>query len=132
MRLVQCWFVEQLLDRVPAANAGGWQWSAGTGTDAAPFGRVLNSVLQGERYDPGDHWVRAWVPELRRVPDQFVHRPWDMPDDVQRESGCRIGLDYPRPIVDHSVARQRALARYRVARYRATSISMDAETGEEP
>lgn len=131
-RLGERWFFEQLIDGDPAANNGGWQWSAGTGTDAAPYFRVFNPVLQGERYDPGGHWVRTWVPELRRVPDRFVHRPWEMPEELQRASGCRIGRDYPRPIVNHGAARARALARYRAARYRAGRLGERQETGENP
>ncbi|MCM8748202.1 DNA photolyase family protein [Thermomicrobiaceae bacterium CFH 74404] len=119
-RLGERWFFQQLIDGDPAANSGGWQWSAGTGTDAAPYFRVFNPTKQGERYDPGGRWVRKWVPELCHVPDEFIHRPWAMPRAVQERCGCRIGREYPSPIVDHAVARQRAIARYRAARSAAT------------
>ena len=105
--------MQHLLDGDPAANNGGWQWTAGTGTDAAPYFRVFNPVLQGMKFDPQGAYVRRWVPELAAVPDEFIHAPWKMPADVQRRVGCIIGKDYPAPIVDHAVARQRVLAAYR-------------------
>jgi deoxyribodipyrimidine photo-lyase len=109
-------FMLHLVDGDPAANNGGWQWTAGTGTDAAPYFRVFNPVLQGRRHDPQGAYVRRWVPELAEVPDKFVHEPWRIAPDVQRESGCVIGQDYPLPIIDHAWARQRALAAYAQAR----------------
>jgi len=109
-------FMQHLVDGDPAANNGGWQWTAGTGTDAAPYFRVFNPVLQGQKYDPRGHYVRRWVPELARVPDRFIHQPWKMPADVQQAAGCIIGTDYPAPIVEHAWARERALAAYAQAR----------------
>jgi deoxyribodipyrimidine photo-lyase len=109
-------FMLHLIDGDPAANNGGWQWTAGTGTDAAPYFRVFNPVLQGKRHDPQGTYVRRWVPELARVPDKLIHEPRRMAPGVQRESGCVIGQDYPPPIVDHAWARQRALAAYAQAR----------------
>ncbi len=109
------WFMQHLVDGDPAANNGGWQWTAGTGTDAAPYFRVFNPVLQGEKYDPGGDYVRRWVPELARVPDKFIQHPWDMPLDLQQEVGCVIGRDYPEPVVDHNWARERTLDAYKRA-----------------
>jgi deoxyribodipyrimidine photo-lyase len=109
-------FMQHLVDGDPAANNGGWQWTAGTGTDAAPYFRVFNPVLQGKKHDPQGAYVRRWVPELAGVPDKFIHEPWRMASDVQRESGCVMGQDYLPPIVDHAWARQRALAAYAQAR----------------
>ena len=109
-------FMQHLLDADPAANNGGWQWTAGTGTDAAPYFRVFNPVLQGKRHDPQGVYVRRWVPELRPVPERYVHTPWKMDIQDQHECGCLIGRDYPAPIVDHKVARERVLAAYRAAR----------------
>ena len=103
------WFWAQLIDGDPAANNGGWQWTAGTGTDAAPFFRIFHPVKQGEQFDPDGRYVRRWVPALAHVPDHFIHHPWDMPADLQRKTGCRIGDTYPAPLVDHEQARQRAL-----------------------
>jgi deoxyribodipyrimidine photo-lyase len=109
-------FMQHLVDGDPAANNGGWQWTAGTGTDAAPYFRIFNPVLQGKKHDPGGVFVRRWLPELARVPRRYVHAPWEMPDDVQRESGCIVGQHYPAPIVDHAWARQRTLEAYAEAR----------------
>jgi deoxyribodipyrimidine photo-lyase len=109
-------FMQHLVDGDPAANNGGWQWTAGTGTDAAPYFRIFNPVLQGKKHDPDGHFVRRWLPELARVPDRYLHAPWEMPEDVQREAGCVVGQDYPAPIIDHAWARERTLAAYARAR----------------
>jgi deoxyribodipyrimidine photo-lyase len=109
-------FMQHLVDGDPASNNGGWQWSAGTGTDAAPYFRIFNPITQGEKHDPRGDYIRRWVPELRAVPQTYVHRPWTMPEDVQQEVGCVIGEDYPAPIVDHQAARDRTLAAYKDAR----------------
>jgi len=114
-------FMEHLVDGDPAANNGGWQWTAGTGTDAAPYFRIFNPVLQGKKHDPQGAYVRRWVPELARVPDRFIHEPWKMPPDVEAAAGCVIGEDYPAPIVDHAWARQRTLDAYAQARERGPS-----------
>ncbi|MFZ2095580.1 MAG: deoxyribodipyrimidine photo-lyase [Anaerolineales bacterium] len=107
------YFIKHLLDGDPAANNGGWQWTAGTGTDAAPYFRVFNPVLQGKKFDPQGAYVRRWVPELDSVPNAFIHAPWEMPAGLQEKLGCVIGKDYPAPIVDHVLARQRVLEAYR-------------------
>ncbi|MCA9970746.1 MAG: deoxyribodipyrimidine photo-lyase [Anaerolineales bacterium] len=106
------WFMQHLVDGDPAANNGGWQWSAGTGTDAAPYFRIFNPTSQGQKFDPDGDYVRRWVPELRHVPTKYIHEPWQMPPAVQKRSGCQIGADYPAPIVNHQDARQRTLAAY--------------------
>jgi deoxyribodipyrimidine photo-lyase len=110
------YFMQQLVDGDLASNNGGWQWTAGTGTDAAPYFRVFNPVLQGKKHDPQAAYVHRWVPELARVPDKFVHQPWKMPFEAQQKAGCIMGQDYPAPIVDHAWARERALAAYAQAR----------------
>lgn len=106
-------FMQHLVDGDPAANNGGWQWTAGVGTDAAPYFRVFNPSLQGAKFDPEGAYVRRWVPELANVPLKYVHEPWTMPLSEQVKAGCRIGKDYPAPIVDHALARERTLAAYR-------------------
>ena len=105
--------MQQLLDGDPASNNGGWQWTAGTGTDAAPYFRVFNPILHGRKFDPDGAYVRRWVPELARVPDKYIHPPWEMPAEVQQVAGCRVGVDYPLPIVDPQQARAWVLAAYR-------------------
>jgi deoxyribodipyrimidine photo-lyase len=115
-RMGERWFMQQLLDGDPAANNGGWQWTAGTGTDAAPYFRIFNPILQGKKFDPRGVYVREWVSELRAVPARFIHEPWKMPPDIQRESGCIIGRDFPSPIVDHAWARGRTMAAFQTAR----------------
>jgi deoxyribodipyrimidine photo-lyase len=112
-------FMQHLLDGDPAANNGGWQWTAGTGTDAAPYFRIFNPVLQGKKHDPGGIFVRRWVPELARVADKYLHTPWEMPDNVQRDANCILGQQYPAPILDHAWARERTLAAYGRARERS-------------
>jgi deoxyribodipyrimidine photo-lyase len=107
------WFMQQLVDGDPAANNGGWQWTAGTGTDAAPYFRIFNPVSQGLKHDPQGRYIRRWLPELRRVPDEYLHEPWKMPPDLQKAAGWFIGVDYPAPLVDHSQARERALLAYK-------------------
>ncbi len=107
------YFMQQLLDGDPASNNGGWQWTAGTGTDAAPYFRVFNPILQGFKFDPLGDYVRRWVPELSLVPTKHIHTPWEMPLEVQKQAQCLIDSDYPAPIVDHSLARQRVLLAYR-------------------
>ncbi|MDQ2979543.1 MAG: DNA photolyase family protein, partial [Acidobacteriota bacterium] len=103
------WFDHELADADLANNNGGWQWAAGTGTDAAPFFRIFNPVLQSRKFDPEGTYIRRFVPELARVPPGKIHEPWTMTDAEQRESGCRIGRDYPAPIVDHAKERTVAL-----------------------
>lgn len=107
------YFMQHLIDGDPALNNGNWQWIAGTGTDAAPYFRIFNPVSQGKKHDPRGRYVRRWLPELRDVPDGYVHEPWRMPSHVQRSAGCFIGREYPAPIVDHQKARQRALATFK-------------------
>lgn len=101
-------FMAHLVDGDLASNQHGWQWTAGTGTDPAPYFRIFNPISQGERFDPDGAYVRRWVPELRTVSDRFVHRPWDDP------AGPSEG--YPPPMVDHGVEREEALRRYATTR----------------
>lgn len=106
-------FMQQLVDGDHASNNGGWQWAAGTGTDAQPYFRIFNPINQGEKFDPDGAYVRRYVPELARVPNRYIHSPWLMSLDEQRRAGVRIGHDYPAPIVDHATQRTRAIALYR-------------------
>ncbi len=112
-RLGEAWFMRHLLDGDPAANNGGWQWAAGVGTDPAPYFRIFNPVLQGEKFDPRGDFVRRWVPELSRVPTRWVHRPWEAPPLILQGAGVTLGRDYPHRIVDRAIVKARALAAYR-------------------
>jgi deoxyribodipyrimidine photo-lyase len=103
------WFWDTLVDADLASNTQGWQWTAGCGADAAPYFRVFNPVTQGRKFDPEGAYVRRWVPELEKLPSRFVHEPWAAPDEVLERAGVRLGRHYPRPLVDHALARQRAL-----------------------
>jgi deoxyribodipyrimidine photo-lyase len=104
------WFMERLRDGDLASNQHGWQWVAGTGTDAAPFFRIFNPVTQGEKFDPDGEYVRRYVPELRHLPGAAAHQPWTHPDGYAQ--------GYPRRIVDHAVERAEALRRYEEIRTR--------------
>lgn len=105
----EAWFWDTLVDADLASNVQNWQWVAGSGADAAPYFRIFNPVTQGEKFDPAGRYVRRWVPELRSMPDRWLHAPWSSPSAVLAEAGVRLGHTYPRPIVDHGEARARAL-----------------------
>jgi deoxyribodipyrimidine photo-lyase len=98
------WFWDTLVDAGLANNAANWQWVAGCGADAAPFFRIFNPVLQGKKFDPGGEYVRHFVPELKSLPDKFLHSPWDAPSPPE---------NYPKPIVDLASGRARALKAFR-------------------
>ncbi len=106
------WFWDTLVDADLAQNTLGWQWTAGCGADAAPYFRVFNPVLQGQKFDPGGAYVRTFVPELRRLPDAHIHAPWLCAEPDRLRAGVRLGENYPWPVVDHAAARARALAAY--------------------
>jgi len=108
------YFMQHLLDGDPAANNGGWQWTAGTGTDAAPYFRVFNPILQGKKFDPKGYNIKQYVPELMDVPDAYIHEPWKMSMEQQKQFCCKIGVDYPAPIVDHALSRARVLEAYKI------------------
>ncbi len=113
------WFWDTLCDSDPGSNAASWQWVAGSGADAAPYYRIFNPFGQGEKFDKEAKYVRRFVPELAKMPDQFIHRPWEAPPHVLANAGVSLGKTYPAPIVDHAFARERALAALK-------SISADA------
>ena len=103
------WFWDTLVDADPANNAASWQWVAGCGADAAPFFRIFNPMAQGSKFDPKGDYVRRWIPEIGQLSSKYIHQPWLAPRMVLEDAGVKLGLDYPRPIVDHKVARERAL-----------------------
>jgi deoxyribodipyrimidine photo-lyase len=104
------WFWDTLVDADLANNTFGWQWAAGSGADAAPYFRIFNPVLQGKKFDPYGAYVRQWVPELSKLDAKWIHSPWSAPEAVLTDAGIKLGRDYPFPIVDHKIARERALA----------------------
>jgi len=104
------WFWERLVDADLANNTFGWQWAAGCGHDAAPYFRIFNPVLQGQKFDPQGEYIRRWVPELATLPVRWIHQPWAAPPILLQSAGIKLGADYPRPIVDHAEARARALS----------------------
>lgn len=111
-RVGEAWFRDTLVDADTANNAAGWQWIAGCGADAAPYFRIFNPVSQGEKFDSAGAYVRRWVPEIARLPDSFLHKPWEAPPQVLSTASIRLGMTYPRPVVEHALARQRALDTY--------------------
>ncbi len=120
-QLGAAWFWDTLVDADLASNTLGWQWSAGCGADAAPYFRIFAPVTQGERFDGAGRYVRRWVPELAKVPDKFLHAPWTAPESLLEFAGVRLGSmaeggNYPRPMVDHAVAREEALAAFKALR----------------
>ena len=99
------YFKKCLLDYNQANNVSGWQWVAGCGADAAPYFRIFNPILQGEKFDKNGDYIREWIPELKFVPNKFIHKPWEIKDKKILD----LGKDYPNPIVNHETARAKAL-----------------------
>lgn len=109
-RVGEQWFRDTLVDADPASNAASWQWVAGSGADASPFFRIFNPILQGEKFDPEGTYIRAFVPELAGLPKKLIHRPFEASLIELRAAGVVLGKTYPKPVVDHGMARNRALA----------------------
>jgi len=114
-RLGERYFADTLIDFDLAANSGGWQWAASVGCDAQPWFRIFNPVTQSERFDAQGKFIRRYLPELKNVPDKYIHAPWTMPAAEQQRAGCVIGRDTPVPLVDHAVQRAQALALFKTA-----------------
>ncbi|WP_225721680.1 cryptochrome/photolyase family protein [Candidatus Vallotiella sp. (ex Adelges kitamiensis)] len=105
----EAWFWDKLVDADEASNPMNWQWVAGSGADAAPYFRIFNPVLQSEKFDPQAVYIRRWVPELARLPNECIHAPWLAQPTQLASASVRLGQDYPLPIVLHQQARKRAL-----------------------
>jgi len=105
----EAWFWDTLVDADLASNVQNWQWVAGSGADASPFFRIFNPTAQGQRFDADGDYVRRWVPELAALPAKWIHAPWTAPAEVLARAGVRLGQAYPKPVVDHAEARDRAL-----------------------
>lgn len=112
------WFLDTLVDADPANNVFGWQWSAGCGADAAPYFRIFNPTAQSRRFDADGAYLRRWLPELAGLDERQIHAPWEVRPAELESRGVRLGRDYPRPVVDHAPARERALDAYRRLRGR--------------
>jgi deoxyribodipyrimidine photo-lyase len=110
----EAYFAAQLNDFDLSANNGGWQWAASSGCDAQPYFRIFNPITQSEKFDATGKFIRKYLPQLSNVPDTYIHAPWLIPELLQHSTQCKIGVDYPHPIVQHDVARQTTLARYAV------------------
>ncbi|MGJ3243668.1 MAG: cryptochrome/photolyase family protein [Opitutales bacterium] len=104
------WFWDTLVDADLASNTLNWQWGAGCGADAAPYFRVFNPIIQGEKFDPEGAYIKRWVPELARLAPPHIHQPWETPGHVLEEAGIQLGDTYPEPIIEHRAGRERALA----------------------
>jgi deoxyribodipyrimidine photo-lyase len=103
------WFWDTLVDADLANNTQGWQWTAGCGADAAPYFRIFNPVIQGQKFDPDGLYVRRWIPELGQLPTKWIHHPWGAPLSVRAAAGVVLDKNYPAPIVSHAIAREVAL-----------------------
>jgi deoxyribodipyrimidine photo-lyase len=110
------WFWDTLVDADPGSNPASWQWVAGSGADAAPYFRVFNPMLQGEKFDPDGIYVAKWIPELAKLDPKVIHQPWEATPMELAAAGVALGKTYPEPIVDHRVGRERALAAYQKTR----------------
>lgn len=117
----EAWFWDTLVDADLASNAASWQWVAGSGADAAPYFRIFNPVTQGAKFDPNGDYVRRYVPEIGRLPADYIHAPWTAPREVLATAGIKLGETYPHPLVDHATARDQALAAYEAIKLQATA-----------
>ncbi len=115
-RVGEAWYWDTLLEADPASNAASWQWVAGSGADASPYFRIFNPFTQGEKFDPNGDYVRKYVPELAQLPNKFIHQPWTASQEILAAAGVTLGENYPTPIVEHKMARERALAGYKLCR----------------
>ena len=106
------WFWDTLLDACPANNPASWQWVAGSGADAAPYFRIFNPTGQSEKFDGEGDYIRKWVPELAKMDNRSIHSPSGAPELVLKAAGVVLGETYPKPIVDHKLARQKAMDAY--------------------
>lgn len=106
------WFWDTLVDTDLANNTMGWQWIGGCGADASPYFRIFNPIIQGEKFDKMGDYVRRYCPELKSVPNKFIHKPWEMPELELAAAGVILGKDYPRPIISHEKGREAALQAY--------------------
>ena len=107
------WFWECLVDADLANNSANWQWVAGCGVDAAPYFRIFNPITQGEKFDSDGHYTRKFVPELKNLPNKYLFKPSQAPETILKDAGIILGQNYPKPIVDLAVSRNKALEVYK-------------------
>lgn len=107
------WFLDCLVDADLAINSTNWQWVAGCGVDPSPFFRIFNPTTQGEKYDGDGDYTRRYVPELKKLPNKYLFKPWQAPIDVLKEAGVLLGKTYPYPVIDFIISRERALEAFR-------------------
>ncbi len=112
------WFFEHLLDADLASNSASWQWVAGSGADAAPYFRIFNPVLQGEKFDPEGEYTKKYVPELQHIPMKYLFKPWEASKEILEKAGVTLGVTYPKPIIDINISRKKALEAYSIIKNR--------------
>ena len=110
------WFWDTLVDADIGNNTASWQWASGCGADAAPYFRIFNPILQGEKFDKEGEYIKKWVPELSKMPSRFINKPWEADPMTLQLAGITLGKEYPLPVVDHKQAREKALAAYQAIR----------------
>jgi deoxyribodipyrimidine photo-lyase len=110
------YFADHLIDFDLAANNGGWQWASSSGCDAQPYFRIFNPVSQSEKFDPAGKFIRRYVPALANLPTEALHAPWKANEVELAAAGIVLGKDYPLPVVDHALAREKTLERYAVVK----------------
>nr|WP_035613537.1 deoxyribodipyrimidine photo-lyase [Hyphomonas johnsonii] len=117
----EAWFWDTLVDADPASNPASWQWTAGSGADAAPYFRIFNPITQGRKFDASGDYVRRWCPELEDLPDKYLHAPWEADAATLKVAGVALGDTYPHPIIEHALARLRALDAYDTLKQRRSA-----------
>ena len=110
------WFWDTLVDADIGSNTASWQWVSGSGADAAPYFRIFNPILQGDKFDKEGVYIKRWVPELAKLPSKFINKPWQADSDCLDRAGVKLGDNYPFPIVDHKKSREQALLAYQFSR----------------
>ena len=108
------WFWDCLFDADYASNSASWQWVAGTGTDAAPYFRIFNPITQGKKFDPEGEYIKKYVPELKNLPHKYLYTPWECPSEILSEVNLKLGVDYPFPVVDIKLSREKALKAFSI------------------
>tara|TARA_Y100000389_G_scaffold184451_1_gene202921 strand:- start:2880 stop:4322 length:1443 start_codon:yes stop_codon:yes gene_type:complete len=106
------WFWDTLVDADLANNSASWQWIAGCGADAAPYFRIFNPIMQGQKFDPNGDYVRQYIPEIAALPNKYLFNPWEASEDILSEASIELGSTYPKPIVDLKQSRELALSAF--------------------